>query len=191
MQATKSFISLILVIMLGMMSHIKPVSAQEAGPSAGSKSLPFQSSGLKANITSATLIENQVLVQMLLENTRKEGLYAVLMRWGQGSTNTGSTLDFNGTTDFPICNTSNYDCVNLMKEAENREQYTFMEPGQSVILVVKYSGKPKGSPDTFTFVLRFITRTAAATNAQDAAGKPMGPAAIVPINFPLIPFKKD
>lgn len=188
MQATKSFVSLILVIMLGMMSHIKPVSAQETGPSSGSKSPSFQSSGLKTNITSVTLVENQVLVQMLLENTRKEGLYAILIEGGQGTTNTGSILNFGGTTGFPTCSMG---CGREIKEPEN-QQYTFMEPGQSVVLGVQYAGnKPKGSPDTFTFALRFITRTAAATNAQDATGKPMGPAAFVTINFPLIPFKKD
>lgn len=164
-----------------MFVSIGPLSAEQTSAS----------SGLKVSVVGVSFSQDNnydfYVLRALVVNTRSDGLYAVFNLTGEMTSNVGSTAHMGETTGFASCP---YGCNDVLKNSLAREDYQFLEPGVPVSLVIKARGsKSRGvSPEILSFVLKFFVRTAGAVDPLDAASRPMGPAAVIPINFTTVPI---
>lgn len=183
-----------------------PASAQlsRTADSAG-----FQSQGIKATITSISLTERTIILQFIVQNTRRSGVYLAIVGGYGGSAGTlmatnGAVYKMNapGSTisGLASCYNSGYATSTDQNIAQclktsNENDMSMVEAGQTAILGIIYSrSSPNsaGQNDNINFALKFLVRSAPAeggTLAAAAAGK-AGPPSVVTITFPLIPLSQ-
>jgi hypothetical protein len=160
-----------------------PVSAQQVSAS----------SGLQVSIDGVSIAQDNAydyyVIRTVVTNTRSDSLYALFSIAGEVTSDVGTTARVDNTTGFASCSS---DCRGAFNDSVARESYQFLERGVPASLVIKAVGlKSRGTlPDTLSFVLKFVVRTAGATEPLDAASRPMGPAVVVPINFVTVPITK-
>lgn len=155
----------------------------------------FQSQGIKATITSLSLLENKIVLQFSIQNTRQGSVYLAIISGLGGST--GTLMATNGSTyemepgrisGMSSCNdgtTGNTDqqAQGCLKRSDENNM-TAIDPGQSGILGIIYDLQPRNKAATQTdkvnFALKFIVRPV--TDNKPA------PPSLVTITFPLVPL---
>lgn len=174
---------------------LSPLSFAQQSPAPASTSSSFQSEGIKATFTSISLLENKIVLQFSIQNTRQTAVYLAIIS-GMGGT-TGTMMATNGSTyemesasisGMSFCNdgttASTDQQVPACLKRSDESNMTIIDPGQSGILAIIYDLKPRNKAATQTdkvnFALKFVVRSV-------TDNKP-GPPSLVTITFPLIPL---
>lgn len=191
-------------------SNAAPSSASQPAPAQDSASSGFQSQGIKATITSISLSDAKIILQFIIQNQRKSGVYlALIAGWGGSAGTLMATSGAVYRMDFPdstisglascyqqgFSTTTDQNVAGCLEKFDEHNM-TMVEAGQTAILGIIYDldrsiGKPASPSDNVNFALKFIVRSAPAKggtlSAAAAAGK-AGPPSVVTISFPLIPL---
>jgi hypothetical protein len=155
----------------------------------------FQSQGIKATITSLSLLENKIVIQFSIQNTRQGSVYLAIIS-GMGGT-TGTMMATNGSgyemepahvSGMSFCNDGTTGTTDRQAQAclkrSDESNMTAIDPGQSGILAIIYDlqsgNKAATQTDKVNFALKFVVRA--------AIDSKLGPPSLVTITFPLIPL---
>jgi hypothetical protein len=171
------------------------VSTAALSPLATAASSVFQSHGIKATITSISLLDKKIVLQFSIQNARPDPIYLTLISGLGGSTGTlmatnGSVyeMEFGHISGMSFCNdsttaTTDQEVQACLKRSDEANM-TAIDPDQSSILGILYDlqggSKASTEADKINFALKFLVRS--------ATGNKTGPPSIITISFPLVPL---
>lgn len=167
-------------------------AASGSGGALPGKNRAYASLGIEASVSAVIFKASRraLNIQLLLKNTRPEGIYLALVADPSSSGTTVQTSDGEvyttaaGVVGFPYCNDPMTEhCIDQM----TYDRYIYIEPGQSAPLGLNvFDAYQPSVPETISFSLKFVIRPAAGpTDALSTPGK-MGPPAVVTLNLPLV-----
>ncbi len=178
-------------------------------PPSGAPEGGFRSGGINAVITSVSPTQTGIVIQFLIQNNRRTGIYIapIVSRGGSGA------MAFSSKGTQYYINNPNGDVMGISPCVGDQGDFgrsitaclkgfptdtmTYLDPDQTTVLGITYfknNNTPGGDPgDSVNFALKFLVRNAPAqSDSLSAAGggsAAAGPPAVVTISFPLVPIR--